>query len=448
MRIESKIISNLIFNEEFCRKAAPHIKPSFFIDKEKVIVDQILKFFNEYNSRPTIDILKIEINNHKNLSGDLEKAIQMELDSIQHDNSDFEWLLTNTEKFCKDKSVYNAILESINIIDGKDKNLTQEAIPKILQDALSVTFDEHIGHDYIIDAEERFEFYHKQEDRLPFNLEMMNKITKGGLPNKTLNMLIAQTGGGKSLFLCHTAASTLMLNKNVLYITLEMAEERIAERIDANLLNISIDELKNLDKDSFKNRLERLQKKTQGKLIIKEYPTASAHSGHFRALIEDLRVKKNFKPDLLIIDYLNICASARMRMGSNVNTYSIVKSIAEELRGLAVEYDIPVLSATQANRQGFNNSDIELTDTSESIGLPQTCDLMLALIRSEELDQLNQLMVKQLKSRYADPSINKRFVLGVDMNKMKLYDVESSAQDNIVDNGKMEVDNKFDQFKF
>lgn len=447
MRIETKIISNLIFNEEYCRKAAPHIKPNFFVDKEKVIVSQILKFFNEFNARPTIDALKIEIHNKTNLSGDLEKAIQMELDSIQIDNSDYTWLLQNTEKFCKDKSVYNAILESINIIDGKSKKLSQEAIPKILQDALSVTFDEHIGHDYIMDADERYEFYHKKEDRLAFDLEMMNKITKGGLPNKSLNVVMAATGSGKSLFLCHVAASTLMKGKNVLYITMEMAEERIAERVDANLLNLTTDELSTIDKESFKTRLGRIQKKTQGKLVIKEYPTASAHSGHFRALIEDLRVKRNFKPDILIVDYLNICASARMKMGGSVNTYSIVKSIAEELRGLSVEYDIPVLSATQSNRESINNSDIDLSNTSESIGLPQTCDFMIALIRSEELDQLNQIMVKQLKSRYNDPSNNKRFVLGVDFSKMKLYDVESSAQEGIVDSGKKD-DNKFDQFKF
>ncbi len=436
MRIESTILSNLISNEEYCRKVAPFIMPVYFQDKnEKVIVQEILSFFSKYNKLPSKDIVAIELGNRKDIN-DKELAECQEI--VKEFNRDFtnpDWLLTSTEKFCKDRAVYNAILESIKIIDGKEANLNQEAIPKILSDALAISFDQHVGHDYLTDADSRYEFYHRKEEKVSFDIDLLNEITSGGLSKKSLNIILAGTGAGKSLFMCHVAASTLMQGKNVLYITLEMAEERIAERIDANLLNLSMDELKVVDKDAFDSRLAKVAKKTQGKLIIKEYPTAGAHSGHFRALLEELKGKLDFKPDLLIIDYLNICTSARLKMGSSVNSYTFIKSIAEELRGLAVEYSVPILSATQTTRGGFNNSDVELTDTSESFGLPATADLMLALIRSDELDQLNQLMIKQLKNRYADPSRYKRFVIGVDRSKMKLYNVEMSAQCDIADSG-------------
>ena len=370
---------------------------------------------------------------------DLTDKEVLDIDSLVNTWNDEQvsekWLLDNTEKFCKDKAVYNAILSSIKIIDGQDKNHNQEAIPHILSEALAVSFDNHVGHDYILDADERFEFYHKVEEKLSFDLDLFNKITKGGLSKKTLNIVLAGTGVGKSLFMCHLAASTLLQGKNVLYITLEMAEERIAERIDANLMNVTMDELKVIDKKAFDNRLQRIVNKTQGKLVIKEYPTASAHSGHFRALLEELKMKKDFKPDLIVIDYLNICSSARLRVGANVNSYTYIKSIAEELRGLAVEYEVPIVSATQTTRGGYDNSDISLTDTSESFGLPATVDFMFALISTEELEELNQLMVKQLKNRYNDPSLYKRFIIGVDRSKMKLYDVEESAQKGLSDAG-------------
>jgi archaellum biogenesis ATPase FlaH len=357
------------------------------------------------------------------------------LEGLPTDEANQDWLIEHTEKFCKDKAVYNAILESIKIIDGKDDKRTQESIPHILSDALAVSFDNHVGHDYLDDAQDRFDFYHRVEEKLEFDLDLFNKITKGGFSKKTLNVILAGTGVGKSLFMCHVAASTLMQGKNVLYITMEMAEERIAERIDANLLNLSMDELKVVDRKVFNTRLDKIAKKTQGKLIVKEYPTAGAHSGHFRALLEELKIKKDFAPDLIVIDYLNICASARLKMGSNVNSYTYVKTIAEELRGLAVEYNVPMLSATQTTRGGFDNTDVGLQDTSESFGLPATVDFMCALISTEELEEMNQLMVKQLKNRYNDPSYFKRFVIGVDRSKMKLYNVEVSAQNNISDSG-------------
>lgn len=437
MRIEQKILSSLIHDEEFTRKTAPFIKPSYFQERlEKVVSQEILSFFEKYNKQPTRDIIKIELGNRRDLTDKELAEAQRVVDDLQPDrSSSSEWMLSKTEEFCKDRAVYNAILESIKIIDGKETKLTQEAIPKILQDALAVSFDQHVGHDYINDAESRFDFYHKKEDKIAFDLELLNLITAGGLSKKSLNVVLAGTGAGKSLFMCHFAASTLMQGKNVLYITLEMAEERIAERIDANLLNLSMDELKVVDRQVFENRVSKLAAKTQGKLIIKEYPTASAHSGHFRALIEELKAKRDFTPEVLIIDYLNICASARLKMGASVNSYLFIKSIAEELRGLAVEYNVPILTATQVTRGGYNSSDVELTDTSESFGLPATADLMFALIRSEELDALNQIMVKQLKNRYADPSNYKRFVIGVDRSKMKLYDVEESAQDGLTDSG-------------
>ena len=436
MRLEVKILANLIHNEEYARKVVPFIDPEYFQERlEKVIVQEVLGFFDKYNKTPTQDILKIELGNRRDITDKELSEAQRIIDTLQHDRTNLDWLVQHSEKFCKDKAVYNAILRSIKIIDGKDQKLTQEAIPKILADALAVSFDSHVGHDYIDNADERFDFYHRIEEKIAFDLEMMNKITAGGLSKKSLNIVLAGTGAGKSLFMCHVAASTLMQGRNVLYITMEMAEERIAERIDANLLNITMDELKVIDKKAYENRISKISNKTQGKLIIKEYPTAGAHSGHFRALIEELKTKRDFTPDLLIIDYLNICSSARLKMGSSVNTYTYIKSIAEELRGLAVEYNVPILSATQTTRSGYDNSDVSLTDTSESFGLPATADLMFALIRSEELDELNQIMIKQLKNRYADPSRFKRFVVGVDRSKMKLYDVEDSAQDDIADSG-------------
>ncbi len=450
MRIEQKILSSLIHNEEYARKTAPFINPGYFQERlEKVVTEEILKFFDAYNKLPTLDIIKIELGNRKDLTDKELSEAQRMTDTLQPDRTTSdEWLLEKTEKFCKDRAVYNAILESIKIIDGKQTSMTQEAIPKILQDALAVSFDQHVGHDYIADAESRFDFYHKKEDKIAFDLELMNLITAGGLSKKSLNVVLAGTGAGKSLFMCHFAASTLMQGKNVLYITLEMAEERIAERIDANLLNLSMDELKVIDRAAFENRVSKVANKTQGKLIIKEYPTASAHSGHFRALIEELKAKRDFTPEVLIIDYLNICASARLKMGASVNSYLFIKSIAEELRGLAVEYNVPILTATQVTRGGYNSSDVELTDTSESFGLPATADLMFALIRSEELDALNQIMVKQLKNRYADPSNYKRFVIGVDRSKMKLYDVEESAQDGLADAGQTDDTPLFDKSTF
>lgn len=436
MRIEQKILANLIHNEEYCRKAAPFIEPSYFQERlEKVIVEEVLAFFQKFNKVPSQDIIKIELTNRKDVTDKELTEAQRIVDTLHNDKMNIEWLTKNTEKFCKDRAVYNAILDSIKIIDSKDTKLTQDAIPKILQDALSISFDQNIGHDYIDDATKRFDFYHRKEEKVAFDIEMLNIITAGGMSKKSLNVVLAGTGAGKSLFMCHVAASTLMQGRNVLYITMEMAEERIAERIDANLMNLSMDELKVIDKSVFDTRVSKISAKTHGKLIIKEYPTASAHSGHFRALIEELKGKREFVPDILIIDYLNICSSARLKMGASVNSYTYIKSIAEELRGLAVEYNLPILTATQTTRNGFNNSDVELTDTSESFGLPATADLMLALIRSEELDELNQIMIKQLKNRYADLSSYKRFVVGVDRSKMKLYDCEDSAQQGIMDSG-------------
>lgn len=436
MRIEQKILSNLIHNEEYVRKVAPFIVPTYFAERlEKIVVQEALAFFSKYNKIPTPDIIKIELGNRRDISDKDLAESQKLVDTLHADKTSIDWLLQKTEKFCKDRAVYNAIVESISIIDGKNDKVSAEGIPKILQDALAVSFDQHVGHDYIIDANSRFDFYHKQEDKVAFDLDLMNKITAGGMSKKSLNIVLAGTGAGKSLFMCHVAAATLMQGKNVLYITMEMAEERIAERIDANLFNLSMAELKVIDRQIFENRVKKISEKTHGKLIIKEYPTASAHSGHFRALIEELKAKREFVPDLLIIDYLNICSSARLKMGASVNSYLYIKSIAEELRGLAVEYNVPILSATQVTRGGFNSSDVELTDTSESFGLPATADLMFALIRSEELDELNQIMVKQLKNRYADPTNYKRFVIGVDRDKMKLYDVEESAQKDIADSG-------------
>ena len=449
MRIEQKILTSLIYDENYCRKVIPFIKKEYFAEKkESILASEIVKFFNEYNKPASIDILKIEASNRKDLT-DKELAELVDyIGGLKMEPVNEDWMIQNTEKFCKDRAVYNAILKSISIIDGRDKSLTKDALPSILSDALAVTFDSHVGHDYIDDHESRFEFYHRVEEKVPFDLEMFNKITKGGLSNKTLNIALAGTGVGKSLFMCHVAGSVLNQGRNVLYITMEMAEERIAERIDANLLNLTMDELKVIDKDIFENRISKISNKTKGKLIIKEYPTAGAHVGHFRALLEELKMKREFKPDIIFIDYLNICASQRMKQGGSVNSYTYVKAIAEEIRGLAVEYNVPIVSATQTTRGGYTSSDPGLEDTSESFGLPATADFMFALVSNEELEGLNQIIVKQLKNRYNDPSYFKRFVVGIDRAKMKLYDVEASAQDNLSDAGQDDDTPVFDKSSF
>jgi len=432
MKLETLILNNLIKDEDFLRRTIPFIRDEYFVDSsERKIFKQIFDFAEQYNSAPTKAALVIEFQNDKTITEDEYEKIIGILDEFDDSIANKQWLLDETEKFCKDKAVYNAILRSIQIIDGKDKILTNEAIPEILKDALSVGFDNSVGHDYLIDSDNRFDFYHKDEERLPFDLDMFNKVTKGGLPNKTLNIALAGTGVGKSLFMCHMAAAALSQGKNVLYITMEMAEERIAERIDANLMNVAMNDLKSLPKQMFDDRISRIRNKTEGKLIIKEYPTASAHSGHFRALLNELSLKKEFKPDLIFIDYLNICASSRFKMSGSVNTYVYIKGIAEELRGLAVEFDVPIVSATQTTRSGYANSDVELTDTSESFGLPATADFMFALIVTEELEKLGQILIKQLKNRYNDPSQYRRFVVGVDKSKMRLFDLEMSAQKDL-----------------
>ena len=437
--IERTTLSNLVYNEPYARKVLPFIKPEYFANRhERVVFEEINKFVEKYGNQPTKEALSIELDNRKDLNEDEFKSVLDIVQTLSNAEVDMQWLVDTTEKFCKDKAVYNAILSGTQIIEGKDKQHTAEAIPNILSDALAVAFDQNVGHDYVENGEERYEFYHKKEEKLEFDLDYFNKITKGGLPQKTLNIAIAGTGVGKSLFMCHMAASTLMQGKNVLYITLEMAEERIAERIDANLMNITMDDLHELPKKMFTDRLSKIQTKTNGKLIIKEYPTASAHSGHFRSLMKELALKKSFKPDIIFIDYLNICASSRFKGNANVGSYFYIKAIAEELRGLAVEHNVPIMSATQTTRGGYANSDIGLEDTSESFGLPATADLMFALISTEDLESLNQIMVKQLKNRYNDPGINKRFVIGIDRARMKLYDCEQEAQDDIIDSGQDE----------
>ena len=435
-KIEQVILQNLVTDDVYMRKVIPFLKRDYFLENsDRLIFDRIKAFIDEYNTPPNKDALIVALQNDKTLNEEQYKEVAgiiQELNPTEHNK---DWLYKETEKFCKDKAIYNAILNSIAIIDGRDAAKTQDGIPQLLQDALGVCFDNNVGHDYIENADSRYEFYHRVESRTPFDLEYFNKITNGGLPNKTLNVVLAGTGVGKSLFMCHVAASTLAQGKNVLYITLEMAEERIAERIDANLMNITLDQLKDLPKSIFDNRIEKIRNKTEGRLIIKEYPTAGAHTGHFKALLNELQLKKQFKPAMIIIDYLNICSSSRFKSGSNINSYTLIKSIAEELRGLAVEEDLPILSATQTTRSGYGNTDVELTDTSESFGLPATVDFMFALISTEELEQTNQIMVKQLKNRYNDPTLNKRFALGIDRSKMRLYDIEQSAQKNIVDSG-------------
>ena len=435
MKIEKTILSNLIHNETFCRKVVPFLKREYFSDHfESVVAEELLSFFTTFNKPASLDILAIQLGKRK-LSKDQVDLLEKYINDLSFKTSNEEWLLKETEAFCKNRAITNAILDAFDIIEGKDKVRSEDAIPSMLSEALSVCFDASVGHDYIEDYQERFDFYHKIEEKLEFDLSMFNKITKGGLSKKTLNVILAGTGVGKSLFMCHVAAAALLQSKNVLYITMEMAEERIAERIDANLLNMTMDELGSCDKNIFETRIGRLIKKTSGKLIVKEYPTASAHAGHFKSLLDELKIKRNFTPDLIVIDYLNICASSRIKMGTGVNSYTYVKSIAEELRGLGVEYNVPVLSATQTTRGGYDNTDVDLTDTSESFGLPATVDFMFALISTEELENLNQIMVKQLKNRYNDPSYYKRFVSGVDRSRMKLYDVEESAQKDISDSG-------------
>ena len=456
-KIETTILRNLVFNEDYSRKVIPFIEPDYFEDRsEKVLFEEITKFIVTYGASISLEALNIEIENRSDLNEN-EIRETRSVSKVLHDSPvESQWLLDTTEKWCRDRAIYLALMEAIGIADGQDEKKNRDAIPSILSDALAVSFDSHIGHDYLSDYEERYESYHRKEDKIPFDLEHFDKITKGGLPNKTLNIALAGTGVGKSLFMCHHASSVLLQGKNVLYITMEMAEEKIAERIDANLLNVPIQQLTDLPKPMFETKVTNISKKTQGQLIIKEYPTASAHSGHFKSLLQELALKKSFKPDIIFIDYLNICASSRYRQNGNVNSYSFVKAIAEELRGLAVEANVPIVSATQTTRSGFASSDVDLTDTSESFGLPATADLMFALISTEELEGLNQIMVKQLKNRYNDPTISKRFVVGIDRAKMRLYDCEQTAQDNILDSGKDEEYNyeeskpkkTFEGFKF
>ena len=431
-RIENTILTNLFYNENYTRKALPFIKSHYFSKKdERELYAEVEKFVLKYKNLPTKEAILIELNNRKDLNEEEYKGIKDLVNSITYEEVDLQWLLDTTEKFCKDRAVHNAVLDGIKILDNKDKTRTPEAIPSILADALAVSFDNHIGHDYIEDAKARFDWYHTKEKKYPFDLSFFNRITKGGVPSKTLNIALAGTGVGKSLFMCHVASSFLTQGQNVLYITLEMAEERIAERIDANLFDVTIDDLHVMPKELYDNKLTKLEGKTKGKLIIKEYPTASAHAGHFRSLLNELALKKSFKPQVIFIDYLNICASSRFK-GGNISSYFYIKAIAEELRGLAVEFDVPIFSATQTTRTGYVSTDIGLEDTSESFGLPATADFMFALMSNEELESLGQMKVKQLKNRYNDPAMNRSFIVGIDRSKMRLYDVENAAQ-NIVD---------------
>ena len=453
-QIEITILRNLVNNEDYARKVIPFLQPEYFEDRiQKIIFLETSEFIVKYDSLISLEALQIEISNRSDLTGEDIQEAKKCIDKLEEKEVDEKWLTDSTEKWCRDRAIYLALMESIHIADGNDEKKNRDAIPSILSNALAVSFDNHIGHDYLQDFEQRFESYHRKEDRIPFDLDYFNKITKGGLPNKTLNIALAGTGVGKSLFMCHMAASSLLAGYNVLYITLEMAEEKIAERIDANLLNVNIQEITDLPRPMFESKVSNLAKKTQGNLIIKEYPTASAHAGHFKALLNELALKKSFRPDIIFIDYLNICASSRYRGNGNVNSYSYIKSIAEELRGLAVEANVPIVSATQTTRSGYASSDIDLTDTSESFGLPATADLMFALISTDELQELGQIMVKQLKNRYNDLSVYKRFILGIDRAKMRLYDCEQSEQ-NIVDNGRddeynnEESENKFKGFQF
>ena len=453
MKLEQTILKNLIYNEEYLRKVLPFIKDEYFTDKtERMLFTEISEFVSRYNTTPTIEAIGLAVKERRNLSDDEVEKSESYLQEIalaKNEESKIQWLIEKSEAFCQERAIYNAVLGSISILDGKDKTHDKGQIPKILSDALAVTFDSSVGHDYLENSDERYEFYHRHEERIPFDLDFFNKITKGGLPSKTLNIALAGTGVGKSLFMCHCAAGAMSLGRNVLYITMEMAEERIAERIDANLLNVTLDDLLDLPKETYDKKVSNLKNKVTGKLIIKEYPTASASALHFRTLLNELNLKKSFVPDIIYIDYLNICCSSRIKPGSNINSYTYVKSIAEELRGLAVEFGVPIVSATQTTRSGYGSSDPGLEDTSESFGLPATADLMFALITSEELEELGQLMVKQLKNRYSDPTTHKRFVIGIDRAKMRLYDVEQTGQDGLADAGQPSPKPKknFDGFK-
>ena len=434
MNLELTILGSLIYNDEYTRKVLPFLKSDYFTVKSyKIVFLEIHEYVTNYNSLPSLNALGIECQERTDLTEEQFKEIIEVLNELSQEEHDLDWIVDTTEKWCQERAIYLSLMESVKIADGQDEKRDKGAIPQILSDALGVSFDQNVGHDYLQNYEERFDFYHKKEEKIPFDLEFFNRITKGGLPNKTLNIALAGTGVGKSLFMCHVASSVLLQGKNVLYITLEMAEEKIAERIDANLLNVPIQKLAELPRIMFENKISKLSKKTQGKLIIKEYPTASAHVGHFKSLLNELELKRNIKPDIIFIDYLNICASQRYK-GSIVNSYTYVKAIAEELRGLAVEAGVPIVSATQTTRSGYGSSDVDLTDTSESFGLPATADLMFALISTEELEEQNQIMVKQLKNRYYDPTLNKRFVIGIDRSKMRLYDVED-AQKDLLDSG-------------
>ena len=449
--LEQLVLRHLLIDESYMRKVLPFIKPEYFQGVTRQLFVEIGKFVAKYNKLPTLPAFKIEIDQSDKYNDDQYTAAMEMLPNIfdtKSDKADKTWLEDTTEKWCQDRAIYNAIMESISIIDGKHQTLTKNALPDLLQKALAVTFDSSVGHDYIENVEERYEFYHEQEERIPFDLEYFNRITKGGIPNKTLNIALAGTGVGKSLFMCHMAGNILNQGRNVLYITMEMAEERIAERIDANLLNIPIDQLENISKPIFKSKVDDIAAKTNGKLIIKEYPTGAANSSHFRALLNELKLKRNFVPDIIFIDYLNICASARMKaMGGSINSYTYIKAIAEELRGLAVEFNVPVFSATQTTRSGYTSSDPGLEDTSESFGLPATADLMFALISSEELEQLGQIMVKQLKNRYNDPGKHKRFVLGVDRSKMRLFDATNPEEGVVDDRPAFDKSNVAERFK-
>ena len=455
--VELLVLRSLLHNEDYARKVIPFVKGDYFEQlSQKIVFEEVSSFIEEYDQLPSKEALYIEVEKRNDVNEESYKNIKELIGVLDDSPSDEEWLVNTSEKWCRDRAIYMALMESIKLADGQDDKRGRDAIPSILSDALAVSFDNNVGHDYFQDYEARYESYHKKEDKIPFDLEYFNKITKGGIPNKTLNIALAGTGVGKSLFMCHMAGSSLVNGHNVLYITLEMAEEKIAERIDANLLNVNIQEITDLPKPMFESKVSALAKKTQGTLIVKEYPTASAHSGHFKSLLNELALKKSFRPDIIFIDYLNICASSRYRGNSNVNSYSYIKAIAEELRGLAVEANVPIVSATQTTRSGFASSDVDLTDTSESFGLPATADLMFALISTEELEGLNQIMVKQLKNRYNDPTIFKRFVVGIDRAKMRLYDCEQTAQEDIVDSGQEELSTgekfkakkSFAEFKF
>ena len=448
MRLEQTILKNLVYNEEFTRKVLPFIEADYFSESiERKVFVEIHDFVNQYEKLPTHEVLVINFTEKKELTEDeVSKTIELlqEIKKSKDEEVELNWLIDQTEKFCQDKAIYNAIMNSVSILDDKNTKKSKGEIPKLLSDALGVSFDSHIGHDYINDYNERYDFYHKVENRVSFDIDILNKITKGGLPIKTLNVIMAGTGVGKSLFMCHMASACISQGDNVLYITMEMAEEKIAERIDANLLNISLNDLRSVSKEDYEAKFNILKAKTQGQLIIKEYPTAAASTLHFRALLSELALKKQFRPDIIFVDYLNICTSSRIKPGNNINSYTFIKAIAEELRGLAVEYELPIVSATQTTRSGFTNSDPGLEDVSESFGLPATADFMFSIVSNEELEQLNQILVKQQKNRYADPSYFRKFIVGVDRAKMKLYDVEQSGQDGILDSGQDDPDDKPD----